>query len=300
MRFLDILAPVFLIVLCGALLQRRARLDLQPLTISALYLFAPALTFSALIKQPLDGSALGRISLYMLLYLAIMLLLASLTGRLLGCDGDSRRALTLAAAMMNIGNFGLPLVYFAFGEAAVATSILVFVLFSLPLGSLAIVIAQGSQADWRSALRNSLQVPIIHAALLALLLQALHLQPPAWLLRPVDLLGQAAVPVMLLLLGMQMARSRWQQVGRLLPAAISLRLLIGPLVGYGLCRLLQIEGLLRDVLLLQTSTPAAVLPLLYALRFGTRPDLLASAIIATTALSALSLTALLYLLPLLP
>jgi malate permease and related proteins len=71
---------------------------------------------------------------------------------------------------------------------------------------------------------------------------------------------------------------------------------LAPAVAWLLTLLLGIDGLTRAVLILQTSTPAAVLPLLYALRFGTRPDLVAGAIFVTTLLSALSLTVLLYLL----
>ncbi len=71
---------------------------------------------------------------------------------------------------------------------------------------------------------------------------------------------------------------------------------MGPIVGFGLTLLLDIKGIDRNVVILQTSTPAAVLPLLYALRFNARPDLVASSIFVTTLCSAGTLTLLLYLL----
>ncbi|MBN2645290.1 MAG: AEC family transporter [Desulfuromonadaceae bacterium] len=300
MLFINIIVPVFVIVFCGFLLERYGRIELEPLTTSSLYLFAPALTLSALLRHPLQSQLLGDVLFYMLAYLVIMLVLSASVGRLLGCDGDSRRALSLSSSMMNIGNFGLPLTWFAFGEAGVPIAIVVFVIFSLPLGSLAIIIAQGEGANWRTAIVNSLKIPIFHAAALAMLLQAFSIQLPPMVLRPLELMGQAAVPLMLVLLGMQISRTRWQWLGGFMLAGIGLRLIAGPAVGWGLCQLLHIRGLERDVLLLQTSTPAAVLPLLYALRFNTRPDLVASTIVTTTLCSAGSLTLLLYLLPKLP
>jgi hypothetical protein len=75
-----------------------------------------------------------------------------------------------------------------------------------------------------------------------------------------------------------------------------LRLVGGPLVGLVLAALLDITGLPRNVLILQTSTPSAVLTLLYAVRYNTRPDLVSGTILLSTMLSAVSLTVLLYLL----
>lgn len=300
MLFINIILPVFVIIACGWVLERRSKIDLHPLTTASLYLFAPALVLSALLKQPIHGDQALAVLGFMLLYTALMLVLAQAAAGLLRLDYDSRQALTLTTSMMNIGNFGLPLSYFAFGEPGLPISILVFVAFNIPLGSLAIVIAQGRDARPGEAIKNSLKIPILHAVVAALALNAVGWQLPPSVMRPIDLLGQAAVPLMLVLLGMQMARTRWHLPGAFMVTACVLRLGVGPLIAWLCCRLLHIEGLFRDVLILQTSTPSAVLPLLYALRFNTRPDLVASTIMITTLVSAASLTLLLYLLPLLP
>jgi len=73
-------------------------------------------------------------------------------------------------------------------------------------------------------------------------------------------------------------------------------LCIAPLIAWVVTLLLGLDELTRNVVILQTSTPSAVLPLLYSLRFGTRPDLVAGAIMVSTLLSAVSLTVILYLL----
>jgi malate permease and related proteins len=175
-------------------------------------------------------------------------------------------------------------------------SVLTFVIFNIPLSTLAIVLAQSGGAPLSQAVRNALGIPIFHALLLALVLKGLAVQPPDFLLRPVELLGQAAIPLMLALLGMQLARTSLVALPGFLALSSGMRLLLAPAVAWGLTALLGIEGLTRSVLILQTSTPAAVLPLLYALRFGSRPDLVAGAIFVTTLLSAATLTLLLYLL----
>lgn len=113
-------------------------------------------------------------------------------------------------------------------------------------------------------------------------------------MRTTSLLGQAAIPLMLVLLGMQLARVKIQQNWGFFGLSTALRLLIGPLLAVVLVAALGLEGLTRKIVILQTSTPSAVLPLLYTIRFGTRPDLVSGTIMLSTLCSALTLTALLY------
>lgn len=296
MLFLQVLLPVFLIIGAGFALEKTLHPDFKTLTDCSLYLFTPALVFSSLMHQELRLDLAGSLFLFMLLYTAGMLLVARFLARVLRFDADTSSALVLTTAVMNVGNYGLPLAYFAFGDAGLKVSVLTFVMFNIPLGTLAIVIAQGNKAPLRQALANTLRIPIFHGVLLALLLKLLHLQLPANLLRPFELLGQAAIPLMLVLLGMQLARTRALAQPGFLTLSATLRLGAGPALAWLLTALLGFHGLPRDVVILQTSTPSAVLPLLYAVRFGTRPDLVASAIFVSTLLSAGTLTILLYLL----
>jgi len=296
MLFVEIILPVFLIVLTGYILEKAARLDFRTLTYASLYLFTPALVFAILMKRPVRFDLARDIFAFMLLYTAVLLTVAVIAGKLLKMEKDARSALSLSTVMMNVGNFGLPLAYFAFGQDGLDVSVLTFVLFNIPLGTLAIVIAQGARVPLREALANTCRIPIFHAVLLAFLLKGTGISVPSFLLNPIELLGQAAVPLMLVLLGMQLARTRLQFQPGFISLAVCIRLILAPMVAWALTILLDLHGLTRNVVILQTSTPSAVLPLLYSLRFGTRPDLVAGAIFTTTLLSALSLTAILYLL----
>ncbi len=296
MLFIQIILPVFLIILAGFALEKFSRLDFRTLTQVSLFLFSPALVFSALMKQELHSGLAGRLFLFMLLYTAILWAVSVVLARLFRFTGETAGALSLSTVVMNCGNFGLPLAYFAYGESGLEISILTFVFFTIPLGTLAIVIAQGGKAPLGKALSNAFKIPIFHAVVLALLLKGTAIDLPRFLLQPVDLLGQAAIPVMLVLLGMQLARTRFQNTPGFLSLATLLRLALAPLVAWLLTRALGIQGMAQGVIILQTSTPSAVLPLLYSLRFGTRPDLVASSILVTTLASTVSLTILLYLL----
>jgi predicted permease len=294
MLFFQVILPVFMIASAGYVFARRSDAEIRSLADGALYLFAPSLVFSALVKSTVATDLLGRLSLFMIAYMLLMCLLAFCIARVCSFDNDTTRAFALTTTMMNIGNFGLPLVFFAYGEAALDISIVVFVLFNIPLSTLAIVIAQGKGVKWHQAVRNTLRIPIFYGVVLALLCKMLSWQPPGFLLKATELLGQAAIPLMLVLLGMQLSRSKVTQGWGFFGLATAIRLLVGPLLAIALAALLGLDGLSRKVVILQTSTPSAVLPLLYCLRFGTRPDLVSGTILTSTLCSALTLTVLLY------
>jgi len=296
MLFVDIILPVFLIILSGYLLEKYAQLDFRTLTQSGLYLFAPALVLSALLKRPLQITLALDIFYFMLAYTGALLILSVVVGRLMRMSNETRSALSLTTVMMNVGNFGLPLAYFAFGEAGLEYSILTFVMFNIPLGTVAIVIAQGKAASLKAALINTSKIPIFHAVVLAFLWKWLDWPMPSFVLRPLEILGQAAVPLMMVLLGMQLYRTKITAGLGFISLSSCIRLVVAPLLAWLLTELLGMEGLAQQVVILQTSTPSAVLPLLYSVRFNTRPDLVASAIFVSTLLSAASLTVLLYVL----
>jgi predicted permease len=296
MLFVNVVLPVFVIVACGYFAQRRFDLDVRSLTHVGLYLCAPALVFSALVKSDFRPEMAGRLGVFLIAYTLTLWLLAWTVSKVARFDRDTSRALVLTTAMMNCGNFGLPLVYFAFGDAALGASVVTFVLFNIPLSTLAVFLAQKEQTSWLDSLKNTCRNPIFYAVMIALVVRISGIMPPGWLLRPLELLGQAAIPMMLILLGLQLAKTQWQAPVGFLTLSSTLRLVVAPAIAWLLCAVLGIEGLTRQVVILQTSTPSAILPLLYALHYGTRPDLVAGGITLSTILSAGSLTALLYLL----
>jgi predicted permease len=206
---------------------------------------------------------------------------------------DLRRAFVLVTVPMNVGNYGLPLVRFAFGPSSEPFSILVFVIFNIPLSTWAIWLAAGGDFSSLRGMGATFRIPIFHATVLALLFGALGWHLPSPVAKGVGLLAQAAIPVLLVTLGLQLERARIQSAGASLATAVGMRLALSPILVFGLCAALGFHGTERKIAVLQTSTPSAVLTLLYALRFRCRPDWIASCILVSTLLSALSLTVLL-------
>lgn len=295
MVFLTILLPIFFIILLGVFFEKFKHPDFRSVSDLTLYFFTPCLIFSGLIRGHENIAAfLPRAVVFMLLLTAVFWLLAEICGRLLKLDGRQQSAFSLTTMMMNTGNYGLPLVLFAYGNEGLAYAVIVLVLFTFPLGTLAIYIASRGQASIGQSLLEIFRIPLFHAIVLASLVRWFALPVPEVLLKAIHLVGQAAIPGLLMLLGMQLARTRLRAAA-LTPIVCStvLRLVFSPFIAIGLCLLLDIHGLPRKVLVLQTSTPAAVIPLLYAVKYDTHPEMVAGGVFLSTVCSALTLTVLL-------
>lgn len=294
MAVLSVLFPIFFLVLVGFVFSRTLRSAIEPLTQFSLFVGTPALVMYALLQNPVPASELGRLLLLTLLYTGILWALSEAVGRLLGLDEKLRRAFALAIVPMNVGNYGIPLSRLAFGPAADSYAVLVFVIFNIPLATWAIWIAAGGGASPWKGLRETLRIPIVWATVIAFGLAVLRVQLPGPLMKSLGMLGEAAIPLLMVILGMQLERTiiLGDATGSMVTATL-LRLVVSPFLAWGLTVVLGFTGLEQKVVILQTSTPAAVLPLLYALRFDCRPDWIASNLLVSTLASGVTLAILL-------
>jgi predicted permease len=121
-------------------------------------------------------------------------------------------------------------------------------------------------------------------------------QIPVSLERATKLLGDATIPAMLVLLGIQLRSTRLH--GRMMPItlATALRLLIGPILAIALLPLFGLAGTASQAITLQAGMPTAVLATVLAVEFDAEPAFATAAVFATTLLSPLTLTPLLALL----
>ena len=133
---------------------------------------------------------------------------------------------------------------------------------------------------------------MIYAVALALALRALGLEPPRWAANTARLLGDCAVPLMLLSLGVTLAGLRPGGLGR--AAAMSaVRIGLGFAVGLLVARVLGLEGASRGVVVLESAMPVAVFNYLWAVRYGNAPEEVAGMVLGSTVLSFLTLPLLL-------
>ena len=281
--FIETVLPVFLIAFAGYLLAWRMTIDGRSLGRLLFYLATPSLVFRSLYTTEVDLGTMQQVAIVA----ATVSILAGFAGWLVGFDQPRRErmAIVLTSAISNNGNMGIPICFFAFGDIGLALGTLYYVVSSFLNNTLGVAVASAGKTSLRVALRNSLQVPVLYAAILGLLLNQVGGEVPLPIFRAVDLMANAAVPGMLALLGIQLRSSPLFQGQAVIWRSSFIRLVAAPLLAVVLCIVLAVGGVERNVIVLQAAMPTAVMGAVLATEYDTAPQLVAAVIFMTTVLS---------------
>ncbi len=294
----NVVLPIFLVASLGILLQRKLGLEPQPLSRAVFYVFSPCLAFSGLYSLHLNGDGIGDALLLAFSISAFALLAGFMVSRLGHFSRLHTSATLLVLLNSNTGNYGLPLNQFAFGAAGFNIAILYFVVNSTLANSVGVYIASAGRASPMQALRNVSRTPLVYATVLALIFNRQGWSVPAPIYKAISLSAQAAVPVMLIILGIHLGRLgthvRWLHT---LPVVI-LKLTLAPLLAWTISGLLGMSGVSRAVGIVQLSMPTAVMSTVLSTEFDCEPEYVAEVVFVTTVVSILTLTVLVSLLKL--
>ena len=297
---LNVVLPVFLVVLVSALAQTRLRLDARTLSRIAFYVLSPALVFDALTTSDIGGGELGQITVVVLGMTAVMWLLGEGAARLLRLPAPTAASFLVCILTMNAGNYGVPVNLFAFGAPGLARASVYFTLSAILVSTVGVYLSARGRAPAGLALRRVVRVPLVYAALLGFAFNLGNLTVPEPLAKAIHLLGQASVPIMLVVLGLRLAQvleSKQRPVHLpALGAATVLRLLVAPAAAWALAGVVGLSGLARDVTVLESAMPTAVMSTILATEFESDPSFAALAVLVTTIASLPTLTILLNLL----
>ncbi len=292
--FVSTLLPVLLVAAAGYIVAALMPMDGRTLGRFLFFLATPALVFRSLYKMTLDLTALSHVAVVTVSVLIVTVGLGMLAT--VGQDRRRRAGLILAGAISNNGNMGIPICLFAFGEAGVALATVYYAITSFLSNTVGVVIASAGSTTMLRAAAHSLRAPVLYAAVLGLLFNQRQVAIPASLLSAVELLAGASIPGMLVLLGLQLRETHFGGDQRILWRSALIRLVASPLVAWGLCSLLGIRGLERQVLIVQAAMPTAVMTTVLATEFNAAPRLVAAAVLVTSLLSLVTLSVLLSLL----
>lgn len=274
---LEIVAPVFLLAAIGfTWVKVGLEYRIQFVTQMAMTLSVPCLIFVSLMQAQMDPAALTALTLASVSAYAVVTVVVwglSRIGRL-----DSR---TYMAPLIfgNTGNLGLPLAMFAFGEAGLSNAIVVFAVMAILSFTFGIWLVSGE-----GALGKVIREPLVAATLLGGLFLWQGWETPTFLTNTLSLVGQMAIPLMLITLGVAVARLNPRGIGK--AAFLSfVKLVICTGVAWAIADFFDLSHVAFGVLVLQIATPVAVTSYLLAEKFGADSDAVAGLVVTSTIMS---------------
>lgn len=291
--FANNLLPIFLIAGAGYAASKWLSAKPESLSKIVFYLFTPCLIFDLLVNTQLANGAIMQMLGYATTVVLAISLLTWFLGRLFIQDRKTLVAVTLTTTLMNAGALGLPLSKFAFGEEALTHASLFFTVINIATYTLGIVIASLGSISLRESCLELVKNPAIYAVILAFIIITLQWQLPKPAAKAISSLGDAAIPGMLVVLGIQLEQMRGDlQITPLLFANL-MRLGGGVLLGLGASVIFGLTGAARQAGIIESAMPSAIATIVLATEYDTKPDFVTTVVFTTTLLSPLTLTPLL-------
>lgn len=291
--FIDVLLPVFILVLIGYVVGPRLRLEARTLSRVAYYILVPGFVFTLINSAEVPAALAVRMILFIYAVQIGGVAVGFLVAWLLRRPAQVIAAYVLIAAFGNTGNLGLPIIRFRYGDEALLPATVYFLAMLAPSFAIAVAAANWHRGGKLAALAAVLKTPALLALLPALAVNWLDITPPLVVVRSSQLLAEAMVPTMLLTLGVQLADMGLPCFNRDVALASGIRLLAGPALALALAVPFGLAGLEWGAGVLQAGMPAAVFASIIALENDLLPDFVTTTVLFSTLASLLTLTVLL-------
>ena len=291
--FANNILPILLVGLAGYILGKTLIVDSRTIGRVVFYIFSPLLVFNLLVTSELNLKQAITTVGFTAGVIAIMGMLAFTFGKLLQLERPHLLAVVLTVMFGNTGNYGLPLVKFAFGDEALAVASLFYVTTTILFNTVGVVIASLGHTDLKSAVLGLFKLPSLYGVILALLVKSFGIQLAVPLSRTIEIAASGSIPLMLILLGLELTHIEWSHSLRAVSTGVLIKLIFGPIVGLLLASVFGLQGHVRQGSVTQAAMPAAVATTVVATEYHLEPSLVTAIVFIGTLLSPLTLTPLL-------
>lgn len=294
--FLNVLVPVFALVLLGYIVGPRLQLEVRTLSRLAYFVLTPAFVFNILSRTRIEAELAGRMVGFISLVYLGTILIAFVAARLLRRSAAMTAAYVMIAAFGNVGNFGLPIIQFAEGPDALGVATVYF-LANLVLAFVVCITAANFSRGLSLGMAGQVfRTPALLALAPAIAVNWAGLSLPTVVVRPLDLLADAMIPTMLVVLGAQLAAAGVPKISGDLLAASAIRLVGGPALAFATVGWFALPALERNVGILQASMPTAVLVSIIAMENQLLPEFVTTTVLFSNVVSIITLAGVLLLL----
>ena len=282
---LEIVLPVFLLAAVGFVWVKLGyEYRVQFVTRLGMTLAVPCLIFVSLMQSEVEPGLLGLLSVASLVAYVLVIIAMWVLVRFGGLD---QRTFLAPLIFGNTGNLGLPLALFAFGDVGLGYAVVVFAVMTVLAFTFGVWLVSGG-----GSIVRVVQEPLVGATLLGGLFLWQGWETPRFLTNALELVGQMAIPIMLITLGVALARLQLKSFG--LPIILSgakFAISVAGAVAAGLW--FNLDPVAFGVLVMQIATPVAVTSYMLAEKYGADSESVAGLVVVSTLMSVIAFPVLL-------
>lgn len=290
--------PIIIIIIIGALLYRAFQLDAKTLAKLNFYLFSPGVIFKMIYESELSWTTILQVLLFLTSFSISLFVVVEIVCRVKGYKGSMKSAMHNSVLLYNSGNYAIPLNQLVFAGSTVSLSIQAVVMMAQNMAgnTFGVYSVNAHKNTLRATIRKILSFPSLYCIPLAFILREYEVGIIPALSLPLNYVAEAFISIALITLGVQIGAMKWKiQFSNVLISNI-LRLLVGPVLGFLVVRLLGIEGIVAQALVLSCAVPTSVMCLMLSVEFDNEIEFSSQAVLSSTLLSVFTVTSVITLL----
>ena len=281
-QLFPIIIPIIIIIFVGYIWNKIGNnLNQTEITNIITWIGAPCLIFNTLIKLESSVFLLKDMILSAIFMVLSMFLFSYILLKLINFP---IRTFINPMSFSNSGNLGMTISLFAYGSLGLELAVIVFMITSILHFTLGISIWSG---NWSP--RFLIKTPVIYAVFLALSINFFSIELPKTLTNTTSVLAGITIPLLLFTMGISLNKISYKLDYKII-ILIILRIFMALSMAYLIIYLLNIDGIAKNIILLQAFLPAPIFTYLFASQYNVQPDKVANYLMTSTIISLFTIT----------
>lgn len=298
MIFFQIVAPILVLLIVGAFLQKKFTFNLKALSQLITYCFMPAAVFVNIYETKVNLEILGQVSIFIVLFIGIQMVLSHFITKGLGLERQEAAVFKNSVVLINSGNYGIPVAQMIFVTQPIGVAIqVILVIFqnmtTYTYGLYNLISATKSGME---IVKDFLKMPIVHALILGVIMNVFDIGIPQFIRIPLDHVVGGFIAIALLTLGAQLSQIEIRtMLNKITIISCFTRLVVGPAIALGIILLLGLDGVVAQSLFIASSFPTSRNSSSLALEYDIESNTAAQTVLFSTIMSCITVTIVIYL-----
>ncbi|WP_255472967.1 AEC family transporter [Planomicrobium sp. CPCC 101079] len=294
---INVISPMFLLILVGVVLHRKFNFNLQTFSNLLIYFLLPVVCFKNIYEADISKETISSVLLYLVIFNLLLIGGSIAISRFYNFDKKLSSTFQNSSVLSNSANFGLPVssLVFAANPLGLSIQIMIAIAQNILTYTWGFYNSVSASTKGKGVIKKILKLPILHALVLALLFRLFNITIPKPIYGPLETSADAFVAVALITLGAQIAYIHIRSISKLVIISSLFRLILSPVIGLLVILSLGIDGTIAQALFISSSFPSNRSASLLALEYNNYPEVASSVVVITTLSSCFTVTIVIYL-----
>lgn len=297
MIFFRIVAPILMLLVVGALLQRKFQFNLKALSQLITYCFMPAAVFINIYETEVNMTVLGQITVFIVLFIGSQMVLSHYLAKMLKLDRKESAIFKNSVVLINSGNYGIPVAQMLFvtQPIGVAIQVILVIFQNMTTYTYGLYNLISSTKSGIAIVRDFLKMPIVHALIFGAIFNYFMIPIPQTFRIPLDYIADGFIAVALITLGAQLSQIEMRTMfNKTIFVSCFTRLVVGPAIALVIILVLGLDGVVAQSLFIASAFPTSRNSSSLALEYDVESATAAQTVLFSTIISCLTVTVVIY------